>query len=60
MGHQTQFEKDGELSTAKGVYNQNILGFFSTQGRTGFQDLKKNLPKAKLVFFLTHFKKSQS
>ena len=31
MGHQTQFEKNGELSSAKGIHEQDVLGFFSTQ-----------------------------
>lgn len=55
MGHQTQFEKNGELSTAKGIFIQDTLGFFSTQGRTGFDTLKLRLPKSKIAWQIFPF-----
>ncbi len=55
MGHQTQFEKNGELTTAKGIDKENILGFFSTQGRMGYDFLKRKLPKSKIAWQIFPF-----
>ena len=55
MGHQTQFEKNGELSTAKGIHKQDVLGFFSTQGRMGFDYLKSKLPYSKIAWQIFPF-----
>lgn len=42
MGHQTQFHKYGEIETAKGARNANILSFYGTQGRMSISDIKNN------------------
>ena len=55
MGHQTQFEKNGELSSAKGIHEQDVLGFFSTQGRIGFEYLKSKLPHSKIAWQIFPF-----
>ena len=39
MGHQTQFEKNGERSTYLGATKSQILSFFSTQGRLKLEDI---------------------
>ena len=55
MGHQTQFEKNGEFSVAQALNQNNILGFFSTQGRIGFKDLKNKYPKSKIAWQIFPF-----
>ncbi len=55
MGHQTQFEKNGEMSVAKALNKKNILGFFSTQGRIGFKDLKIKNKNSKIVWQIFPF-----
>jgi len=39
MGHQTQFHPKGELEIAKGMYNADIIGSFTTQGRHSFDQI---------------------
>ena len=41
MGHQTQFHKDGEIETAKGISSINSVGVFGTQGRMSLNDVRK-------------------
>jgi len=41
MGHQTQFHKDGEIETARGVEKENTVAFFRTQGRISLDDIRK-------------------
>ena len=55
MGHQTQFEKKGEISVAEGITSAGSLGFFSTQGRYGFDDIKRKSPGGKLVWQIFPF-----
>ena len=55
MGHQTQFEKNGEISTAIGSSNEKILSFFSTQGRTGFHQIRKKVPKSNMIWQIFPF-----
>ena len=45
MGHQTQFEKNGEKSTYLGSTKSNILSFFSTQGRIELEKIVNNSSK---------------
>ena len=45
MGHQTQFHKDGEIETAKGISSINSVGVFGTQGRMSLNDVRKNNKK---------------
>ena len=42
MGHQTQFEKNGELSSAKGIHEQDVLGFLVPR-KNCFEYLKSKL-----------------
>ena len=49
MGHQTQFHKFGEIETAKGAYNANVLNFFGTQSRMKLDDIKSYKPQKKLT-----------
>ena len=55
MGHQTQFEKNGEMSVAAALNKKNILGFFSTQGRIGFKDLKIQNKNSNIVWQIFPF-----
>lgn len=55
MGHQTQFEKNGEYSTAQGAYQEDILSFFSTQGRISFDQIKKKIPKGNIIWQIFPF-----
>ena len=49
MGHQTQFHKFGEIETAKGAYNANVLNFFGTQSRMKLDEIKSYKPQKKLT-----------
>ena len=53
MGHQTQFHKDGEIETAKGISSINSVGVFGTQGRMSLSDVRKN--NKKTVNFFTRY-----
>jgi len=55
MGHQTQFNKLGEYATAAALNKIGHLGFFSTQGRIRFSELRKRNPKAKLIYQIFPF-----
>ena len=55
MGHQTQFDKDGEIETANGVYSAGGLAFFGTQSRIALKDIRKKNPKAKLGWLIFPF-----
>ena len=55
MGHQTQFDSKGEISTAIGSNNEKILSFFSTQGRTGFHQIRKKVPKSNMIWQIFPF-----
>lgn len=46
MGHQTQFNKNGEVETAKAFNKMDRLSFFSTQGRMHLKDIRRNNKKA--------------
>ena len=49
MGHQTQFHKKGEVETAKGANEANIINFFGTQGRMKLSDIVNNNKSSKLT-----------
>lgn len=55
MGHQTQFSKNGEISTGLGTSKENILSFFSTQGRIGFHQIRKKVPRSKMIWQIFPF-----
>lgn len=55
MGHQTQFSKNGEISTATGAAKEKILSFFSTQGRIGFHQIRKKSPYSKMIWQIFPF-----
>lgn len=55
MGHQTQFHKDGEIETAKGISTINSVGVFGTQGRMSLADIRKNNKKANLCWTIFPF-----
>lgn len=55
MGHQTQFEKNGEISTAIGTNEQDILSVFSTQGRTGFHQIRKKVKNLNMIWQIFPF-----
>ena len=57
MGHQTQFDKDGEIETAKGVDQAGSLSFFGTQGRMSLKDIRKKNKNAKIGWFIFPFGK---
>ena len=55
MGHQTQFNKDGEIEMCKGTHMSNTVGFFSTQGRISLDDIRKKNPKANIAWTIFPF-----
>tara|TARA_Y100000590_G_scaffold282181_1_gene317415 strand:+ start:2356 stop:3387 length:1032 start_codon:yes stop_codon:yes gene_type:complete len=55
MGHQTQFHKDGEIETAKGVAKANTIAFFGTQGRISLDDIRKKNKKLKIGWTIFPF-----
>ena len=55
MGHQTQFHKNGEIETAAGAKNMNIISFFSTQGRISLNDIRKKNAKTKIGWTIFPF-----
>ena len=59
MGHQTQFDKDGEIETAKGVDKAGSLSFFGTQGRMSLKDIRKKNKNAKIGWFIFPFGNKQ-
>ena len=59
MGHQTQFSQNGEISTAIGSYEEKILSFFSTQGRIGFDQIRKKVPNLKMIWQIFPFGKKE-
>tara|TARA_B100000989_G_scaffold221901_1_gene169608 strand:+ start:686 stop:1717 length:1032 start_codon:yes stop_codon:yes gene_type:complete len=44
MGHQTQFNKFGEIETARGAKKSKALAFFGTQGRMSIKDIRTKNP----------------
>tara|TARA_B100000902_G_scaffold252463_1_gene238853 strand:+ start:1504 stop:2550 length:1047 start_codon:yes stop_codon:yes gene_type:complete len=59
MGHQTQFDKDGEIETAKGVDKAGSLSFFGTQGRMSLKDIRERNKNAKMGWFIFPFGNKQ-
>lgn len=59
MGHQTQFSQNGEISTSQGASKENILSFFSTQGRIGFDQIRKKVPNSKMIWQIFPFGKKK-
>ena len=55
MGHQTQFDKDGEIQTARGVYNAGGISFFGTQSRIALKDIRDKNPNAKIGWLIFPF-----
>ena len=55
MGHQTQFHREGEIETAKGISSINSVGVFGTQGRMSLDDVRKNNTKTKLCWTIFPF-----
>jgi (S)-2-hydroxy-acid oxidase len=55
MGHQTQFDKNGEIETAKGVDIAGSLAFFGTQSRLSLKDIRKENKKAKIGWLIFPF-----
>ena len=55
MGHQTQFHKEGEVETAKGVSNVNTVSVFGTQGRMSLNDIRKKNKKADICWTIFPF-----
>tara|TARA_B100000579_G_scaffold432158_1_gene448510 strand:+ start:1234 stop:2271 length:1038 start_codon:yes stop_codon:yes gene_type:complete len=49
MGHQTQFHRKGEIETAKGAIDANIINFFGTQGRMKLSDVINNNKSSSLT-----------
>ena len=59
MGHQTQFDKDGEIQTARGVYNAGGISFFGTQSRIALKDIRDKNPNAKIGWLIFPFGNKQ-
>tara|TARA_B100000029_G_scaffold501124_1_gene573949 strand:- start:2060 stop:3106 length:1047 start_codon:yes stop_codon:yes gene_type:complete len=55
MGHQTQFNKTGEIEMAKGVALAKSIAFFGTQGRMSLKDIRKSNKEAKLAWTIFPF-----
>ncbi len=55
MGHQTQFNKFGEIETSKGTNKYGTLSFFSTQGRFDLEEIKKKSKNKKIVWEIFPF-----
>lgn len=55
MGHQTQFNKLGEIEMAKGTSLSNTLGIFGTQGRMSLDDIRKKNLTAKIAWTIFPF-----
>lgn len=55
MGHQTQFNKLGEIEMAKGTNLANTLGIFGTQGRMSLDDIRKKNLTAKIAWTIFPF-----
>tara|TARA_B100000945_G_C20425322_1_gene620196 strand:+ start:2090 stop:3169 length:1080 start_codon:yes stop_codon:yes gene_type:complete len=55
MGHQTQFNKKGEIEMAKGLEISNSIAFFGTQNRMSLNDIRKKNKKANLAWTIFPF-----
>lgn len=55
MGHQTQFHSKGEVETAIGLKNVNLISAFSTQGRMDLYDIRKKNKNLKIIWTIFLF-----
>lgn len=55
MGHQTQFDENGEIETASGAQKENTVSFFSTQGRISLSEIRKKNKLANLGWTIFPF-----
>lgn len=55
MGHQTQFNRLGEIEMAKGINLADTLGIFGTQGRMSLDDIRKKNLTAKIAWTIFPF-----
>ena len=50
MGHQAQFHKKGEIEMAKGINQLKTIGFFSTQSRYSFEEIREKNKNANMIW----------
>jgi len=55
MGHQTQFNKLGEIEMAEGINLAQTIGIFGTQGRMSLSDIRKKNTTAKIAWTIFPF-----